>query len=117
MNDVIIQKKQVNDETAVNVYSQVLGWVFYPSSKAIKDGIEKYGEDKEIIVCMHYPPFNNYKESEMNFIATMKKYNVKTCIYGHLHGEAGKEAKQGKIDGIDFKLASCDQVEFKLQKI
>ena len=84
---------------------------------SIKDGIEKYGEDKEIIVCMHYPPFNNYKESEMNFIATMKKYNVKTCIYGHLHGEAGKEAKQGKIDGIDFKLASCDQVEFKLQKI
>ena len=84
---------------------------------SIKDGIEKYGEDKEIIVCMHYPPFNNYKESEMNFIATMKKYNVKTCIYGHLHGEAGKEAKQGEIDGIDFKLASCDQVEFKLQKI
>ena len=45
---------------------------------SIKDGIEKYGEDKEIIVCMHYSPFNNYKESEMNFIATMKKYNVKT---------------------------------------
>lgn len=35
---------------------------------SIKDGIEKYGEDKEIIVCMHYPPFNNYKENEMNFI-------------------------------------------------
>ena len=84
---------------------------------SIKDGIEKYGEDKEIIVCMHYSPFNNYKESEMNFIATMKKYNVKTCIYGHLHGEAGKDAKQGEIDGIDFKLVSCDQVEFKLQKI
>lgn len=46
----------------------------------------------------------------------MKKYNVKTCIYGHLHGESGKDAKQGEIDGIDFKLVSCDQVEFKLQK-
>ena len=47
----------------------------------------------------------------------MKKYNVKTCIYGHLHGEAGKEAKQGEIDEINFKLVSCDQVKFELQKI
>ena len=23
--------------------------------------VEKYGEDKEIIVCMHYPPFNEYE--------------------------------------------------------
>lgn len=41
MNDVIFQKKQVDDETAVNSYNQLLGWVFYPSSKAIKDGLEK----------------------------------------------------------------------------
>ena len=47
----------------------------------------------------------------------MKKYNVSTCIYGHLHGETGKEAKQGKIEQINFKLVSCDQVKFKLQKI
>ena len=84
---------------------------------SIKDGIEKYGEDKEIIVCMHYPPFNNYEENSLNLISTMKKYNVKTCIYGHLHGEAGKEAKQGEIKGINFKLVSCDQVKFELQKI
>ena len=84
---------------------------------SIKDGIEKYGEDKEIIVCMHYPPFNNYEENCLNLISTMKKYNVKTCIYGHLHGEAGKEAKQGEIKGINFKLVSCDQVKFELQKI
>ena len=25
---------------------------------SLKDGVQKYGEDKEIIVCMHYPPFN-----------------------------------------------------------
>lgn len=41
MNDVIVQKKEADNETAVNSYSQLLGWVFYPSSKAIKDGIEK----------------------------------------------------------------------------
>ena len=27
---------------------------------SIKDGLQRFGEDKEIIVCMHYPPFNKY---------------------------------------------------------
>ena len=85
---------------------------------SIKDGIKKYGEGKDIIVCMHYPPFNNYKEDEMNFINTMKKYNVKTCIYGHLHGEnAHKEVKEGKIEEIEFKLVSSDYTKFDLVKI
>lgn len=84
---------------------------------SIKDGITKYGEDKEIIVCMHYPPFNKYNEKSMSFLEVMKKYNIKTCLYGHLHGDVGKQAKQGKIEGIDFKLVSCDQVDFKIQKI
>lgn len=85
---------------------------------SIKDGIEKYGEDKEIIVCMHYPPFNNYEESELSYIQTMKKYNVTTCIYGHLHGEKGhKEVKEGKIYGIDFKMVSSDYTKFDLIKI
>lgn len=85
---------------------------------AIKDGIKKYGEDKEIIVCMHFAPFNSYEKIELNFIKTMKKYNVKKCIYGHIHGkDAHKEAKQGIIEGIDFKLVSCDYTDFKLEKI
>ena len=66
---------------------------------------------------MHYPPFNRHEENSLNLISIMKKYNVSTCIYGHLHGETGKEAKQGKIEQINFKLVSCDQVKFKLQKI
>lgn len=84
---------------------------------SIKDGISKYGEDKEIIVCMHYPPFNRYEKLEFNFIKTMKKYNVKTCIYGHIHGESGKDAIQGEIDGINYIMASSDQINFDLIKI
>ena len=85
---------------------------------SIKDGIQKYGENKEIIVCMHYPPFNSFEEVDLSFIKTMKKYNVKICTYGHLHGEvAHKEAKEGLIDGIDFKMVSSDYTEFDLVKI
>lgn len=85
---------------------------------SIQDGIKKYGKEKEIIVCMHYPPFNKHEEKDMSFIQTMKKYNVRTCIYGHLHGEmAHEEAKQGIIEGIDFKLVSCDYTNFNLVNI
>ena len=84
---------------------------------SIQDGIKKFGNDKEIIVCMHYPPFNGYESPELNFIETMKKYNIKICIYGHIHGEVGKEAKKGNIDGIKFVMASSDQTNFDLIKI
>ncbi|MCI8832922.1 MAG: serine/threonine protein phosphatase [Clostridia bacterium] len=81
---------------------------------SLKDGINKYGESKEIIVCMHYPPTNDTLLENSEFIQIMKKYNVKKCVYGHLHGEAHKEAIEGYIDGIEIKLVSCDYIEFKL---
>lgn len=84
---------------------------------SIKNGIDKYGEDKEIIVCLHYPPTNEMMMEKSEFIQIMKKYNVKTCIYGHLHGEAHKEAIQGEIDGIELKLVSCDYTNFEVVKI
>lgn len=85
---------------------------------SLKNGVEQYGKDKEIIVCMHYPPFNSFEKDELNFIKTMGKYNVKKCIYGHIHGaEAHKEAFNGIYKGIDIKLVSCDYLDFNLLEI
>lgn len=85
---------------------------------SIKDGIKRYGDDKKIIVCMHFPPFNNYESSDMNFVNTMKKYNVDKCIYGHIHGLLGKDVvEKENINGIQFRLISSDYTDFKLIKI
>lgn len=84
---------------------------------SIQDGIKKFGTDKEIIVCMHYPPVTKQILKNSKFIEVMKKYNVKKCFYGHLHGEALKEAVNGEIDGIKLTLASSDGLDFKLIKI
>ncbi len=89
---------------------------------SIKDAIQKYGEEKEIITIMHYPPISNssmkneytYKSA---FIDIMKKYNIKRCFYGHLHGNSYKDAVEGIKEGIDFKLISSDYLDFKLYKI
>lgn len=81
---------------------------------SITDGIRKYGEDKEIIVCMHYPPTNKSLLDNSEYIKIMQKYNVKKCIYGHLHGESHKEAIEGNIGGVEVKLVSSDYLDFKL---
>ena len=87
---------------------------------SIKYGIEKYGNDKEVIAIMHYPPIN--KQDLLNnelsdFVKIMKKYNIRKCFYGHLHSNAIKEAVEGKHFDIDFKLVSADGLDFKLYKI
>lgn len=85
---------------------------------SLKDGINKYGDEKEIIVCMHYPPIikeDNYNTKKI--IDIMKKYNVKKCLYGHLHGKSHDEAVEGIIENIEFKLVSADYLNFKLKKV
>lgn len=84
---------------------------------SLEDGARQFGTDKKIIVCMHYPPFNNIEGDEYNFISLMKQYNVEKCIYGHLHGPSHKEAKEGTIEEIEFKLVSSDYTNFKLVKL
>ncbi|MBR3511743.1 MAG: metallophosphoesterase [Clostridia bacterium] len=85
---------------------------------SLKSAKESFGDNKEIIAFIHYPPF--YKEEvpdEINFIKLLKSYGVKRCFYGHLHGESHKEAIEGLVDGIDFKLVSSDYLQFDLVKI
>ena len=74
------------------------------------DGIKNYGEDKEFIVCTHYPPVKE-------LLDVMKKYNVKICLYGHLHGAKQKERVEGIVNGVNLKMVSSDYLNFKIEKI
>ena len=86
---------------------------------SIQDGMKNYGEDKEFIAFIHYPPF--YKEDnvpeEIDFIKTLKKFGIKRCFYAHLHGESHRDAIEGVIDDIEYKLVSSDFLGFKLLQI
>ena len=87
---------------------------------SIKNGIENYGENKEIIAFLHYPPIinQNIQNNEINeFIKMLKKYDIKKCYYGHLHSTAIKDAVEGEHFGIDFQLVSADAIQFHLKKV
>lgn len=110
------------------------GWTFLESENSkkminrenerlklsLQAGIDTYGTNKPIIVFMHYPPYvnnDNAQIDKMIFIDTMKKFNVQQCYYGHLHGNSHKDAIEETIQGIKLNLISADFLKFKLHKI
>ena len=87
---------------------------------SIQDGIKRFGNEKEIIAFLHYPPIsqtNILKNEPSPFIDILRQNKIKKCFYGHLHGSSIKDAVNGNIDEIELRLISADGVDFKLQKI
>ena len=74
------------------------------SLDAAEPGLEK-------LVFLHYPPvYTGISAPEI--VATLKEYGIRTCYYGHLHGNAIRYAVQGEVDGIRYKLVSADGLRF-----
>lgn len=63
------------------------------------------------VVFLHYPPVTTSTECR-EIIDLLKEYGIKKCYYGHLHGVAAKLAVDDIIDGIEFRLISCDRLGF-----
>lgn len=72
----------------------------------------KAAEDREKLVFLHYPPrYQGYSCPEI--LELLKKYQVRQCFYGHLHGGSHHLAAQGLWDGVDFRLVSADYLDFR----
>lgn len=64
------------------------------------------------IVFLHYPP--RYKGYTCEpILELLKRYEVRRCFYGHLHGPSHALAMEGLWDGVDFRLVSADKLNFK----
>lgn len=62
------------------------------------------------IAALHYPP-------DEEFRSIMERYNVKVCLFGHLHAAGFKDYQDYDINGISYRLVSCDYLHFKPYKI
>ena len=110
------------------------GWTFQESENSIKminrenqrlelsinDAINKYGKEYEIIAFLHYPPLTSsllLENKYLDFYKTLRKYEIKRCYYGHLHGKSHADAVIGEVGGINFQLVSGDYLDFKLVEI
>lgn len=68
------------------------------------------------IVFLHYPPrYRGYECTEI--LDLLKKYEVRQCFYGHLHGASHDLAVEGLWDGVEFRLVSADRLNFRPFKV
>lgn len=71
----------------------------------------KAAGEKQKIVFLHYPPrYKGYECGEI--LEILRKYEVRRCFYGHLHGPSHKLAMEGLWDGTEFRLVAADFVNF-----
>ncbi len=92
-------------ENDVKVLNREAGRLTASIECALKTG-------KEPVVFLHYPPiYGNTKCDEIFNI--LLKYGIKKCYYGHIHGKKNMRlAVEGKCEGVEFKLISCDRLSF-----
>ncbi|SMO39409.1 metallophosphoesterase [Melghirimyces algeriensis] len=71
----------------------------------------KHHPEKDRIAMLHYPPVTP-RSSTSGFMDLLKEFGVKACVYGHLHGQAHRDAVEGLVEGVQLQLVSCDYIDF-----
>lgn len=76
----------------------------------------KAAGDREKKCFFHYPPrYRDYICQDI--VDTMKRYGVKSCHFGHIHGAGHRYACEGNIEDIEYRLVSADYVGFTPVKV
>lgn len=71
--------------------------------------------NEEILVFLHFPPvFGDFVCRPL--IDIMKKYGVKRCFFGHIHGKYNLP-RETVYDGITLSLISADFLDFVPQRV
>lgn len=89
------------DEDDKKIYNRELERLQLSLREAIKT------KHKGIIAALHYPP-------DGTFMTVLENFGVEKCVYGHLHGAVTRNSSyfEDVINGIDYKLVSCDYLDF-----
>lgn len=97
------------DEQETKVYRRELIRLQITLEAAGKHGLP-------VIAMTHYPPLlTDYRDTE--FTAIMEQYGVKLCVYGHLHGIGIRSGFTGMHNGVEYRLVSCDSIDFSPVKV
>lgn len=82
---------------------------------AFRDADKLYEDGDKKVVLIHYPPFNAKKEDTL-FTQLFEENKVDKVVFGHIHGASFFPLRSEK-NGIEYHLASCDKIGFRLIKI
>lgn len=99
----------MNDQTDKKVLLRECGRLRLSLEAAKKIGGEP-------IVFLHYPPIYGSGEC-YEILEVLHEYGIRQVYYGHIHGYSSGYAINGERIGIDFRLVSCDFLQFTPKRI
>ena len=76
------------------------------------DDAERIAPGKPILVMLHFPPLLASEPETVFTEALEARKDVKTVVYGHLHGASLANAFAGERRGIRYEPVSCDGIQF-----
>ncbi len=77
---------------------------------------ERIAAGRPVIAMLHYPPLYE-TERETEFTRLLEAAGVRLCVYGHLHGAGIRAGFNGTLNGIAYRLTSCDSLGFRPLKL
>ena len=77
---------------------------------------QKIAGERPVVVMLHYPPLYD-QERDTPFTALLERMQVRTVIYGHLHGAGIRIGYTGCWNGVHYHLVSCDALGFVLEEL
>lgn len=83
--------------------------------KLKNEHFEKYNEELEVLVFLHFPPIRGDKSID-EFFDVLEKYNIKRVYYGHIHNNYDIP-RVIEHKNIKFTLTSSDFLSFYPLKI
>ena len=63
------------------------------------------------IAMLHFPPFAD-KDKDSGFTERLEAAGVQIAIYGHLHGDAHRNAFEGERNGVVYHCVAADKLDF-----
>jgi predicted phosphohydrolase len=81
----------------------------------LENSLKSADSSLEPIVFFHFPPLmyvNGRLEMCEEIVQMLRKYGVKRCFYGHMHGDDIRFAYNGVYDSVEYRLAAADFVQF-----
>lgn len=99
----------------IKFYEREIGRLSISASSL--DKLAKDRPDIKRVALLHYPPVGKDGRVDDGFADVMKQNGISLCLYGHLHSHAAKEAFNGVVDGIEYRLVSSDYMNFVPYKL
>ncbi len=86
--------------------------IFNRELERLNNSLMHLNKEAKIRIAMtHYPPIGAKMESS-RASQILEKYNVQTCVFGHLHNLYPNQLRFSEKNGVRYFLTSCDFLDF-----